>query len=251
MRMLRFSTPRFNRESGMIGALRQTEAWNSRLKEHLEAVSKVTSCGADFWTYLEFMETHAAHDEDLWKEYIKPRWVRLPMDLYGGEQHAFANFFNEFCALKEGKSQRLVIAYGAGSSLPENGSTPAPSTQAFIECAKRFVTVVIVEFRTTCVHHELGCTLQKVRIGTQPPSSSGKENHGERTEQPMPQRALVRGLLLLDTTVSAMKRSEFVNRDFNAAMNIRRCALLKTRPPELTRANFEGSFPGSTCAGGN
>jgi len=68
--MLRFSTARFNRESGMIGALRQTEAWNSRLKEHLEAVSKVTSCGADFRTYLEFMETHAAHDEDLWKEYI-------------------------------------------------------------------------------------------------------------------------------------------------------------------------------------
>jgi transposase len=31
-----------------------------------------------------------------------------------------------------------------------------------------------------------------------------------------------------------------VNRDFNAAINIRRCAVLETRPPELTRENFIG-----------
>jgi len=31
---------------------------------------------------------------------------------------------------------------------------------------------------------------------------------------------------------------EFVNRDLNAATNIRRCAVIETRPPELTRENF-------------
>jgi transposase len=31
---------------------------------------------------------------------------------------------------------------------------------------------------------------------------------------------------------------EFVNRDFNAAINIRRCAVLESRPPALTRENF-------------
>jgi hypothetical protein len=31
---------------------------------------------------------------------------------------------------------------------------------------------------------------------------------------------------------------EFVNRDFNAATNIRRCAVIETRPTELTRENF-------------
>jgi transposase len=30
----------------------------------------------------------------------------------------------------------------------------------------------------------------------------------------------------------------FVNRDFNAAINIRRYTLLKKRPDELTRASF-------------
>jgi hypothetical protein len=31
---------------------------------------------------------------------------------------------------------------------------------------------------------------------------------------------------------------EFVNRDFNATINIRRCAVLERRPPALTRENF-------------
>jgi hypothetical protein len=33
---------------------------------------------------------------------------------------------------------------------------------------------------------------------------------------------------------------EFVKRDLNAPINIRRCALLKTRPAELTRSKFVG-----------
>jgi len=33
---------------------------------------------------------------------------------------------------------------------------------------------------------------------------------------------------------------ELVNRDFNTAINIRKCAMLETRPPEWTRENFVG-----------
>jgi hypothetical protein len=33
---------------------------------------------------------------------------------------------------------------------------------------------------------------------------------------------------------------DFVNRDFNAAINIRRWAVLENRPPEWTRGNFVG-----------
>jgi hypothetical protein len=33
---------------------------------------------------------------------------------------------------------------------------------------------------------------------------------------------------------------EFVNRDFHAIINIRKCAVLKMRPKELTRVNFVG-----------
>jgi len=36
------------------------------------------------------------------------------MNLYGGKQCAFANFFSQLSAFKEDESQRLVGAYGAG-----------------------------------------------------------------------------------------------------------------------------------------
>jgi hypothetical protein len=57
----------------------------------------------------------------------------------------------------------------------------------------------------------------------------------------MERRENVRGLLaLVSTTNDGKKRMEFVNRDFIAAINIRRCAVLEKRPPELTRENFIG-----------
>jgi hypothetical protein len=57
----------------------------------------------------------------------------------------------------------------------------------------------------------------------------------------METRAKVRGLLaLVCTTNDGKKRTEFVNRDFNAAINIRRCAVLEKRPPDWTSANFAG-----------
>jgi len=52
----------------------------------------------------------------------------------------------------------------------------------------------------------------------------------------MESRAKARGLLaLLCTNKDGKKRMEFVNRDFNAAINIRKCAVVERRPPEWTR----------------
>jgi hypothetical protein len=57
----------------------------------------------------------------------------------------------------------------------------------------------------------------------------------------MERRARVRGLLaLVSTTTKGKKRMEFVNRGFNAAINVRKCAVLEKRPPELARENFVG-----------
>jgi hypothetical protein len=56
----------------------------------------------------------------------------------------------------------------------------------------------------------------------------------------MERRAKVRGLLPLVSTINGTKRMEFVNRDLNAAINVRRCAVLEKRPPESTRMNFIG-----------
>jgi hypothetical protein len=57
----------------------------------------------------------------------------------------------------------------------------------------------------------------------------------------MERRAKVRGLLAsVSTTSDGKKRMEFVKRGFNAAINLRRCAVLENKPPEWTRRNLVG-----------
>jgi len=211
------------------------------MKDHLEALSEVTSRGTDFQAFLKFMKVRVAHWKALWEEYTKPRRARLRMNLYCGKQRAFAKFFNELSALKEDENQRLVVAYGAGRWKTQKGCTPAPTTRTYKECARRFVTIPIDEFRTSYTHHELGCTLQTVEMEKCQRSPEDIKKYGPLTEEQMERRAKVRRpLALVSTTNDGTKRMEFVNRDFNAAINIRRCAALETRPPELTRMNFIG-----------
>jgi len=55
----------------------------------LEALSPVPLNGVDFQAFLEFMETRAAHDEELWKECTEHRRARQRMNLYrGGSMHS-------------------------------------------------------------------------------------------------------------------------------------------------------------------
>jgi len=84
MRLLKFSRARYYRESGIMNWRRKNEKWNAGVREQLEAISQVTSHGADFKAYLEFIETQAAHYEELRKEYTKPPRARLLMNLYCG-----------------------------------------------------------------------------------------------------------------------------------------------------------------------
>jgi len=182
------------------------------MKDPPEALSEVTSRGADFEAFRKFMEVRMAHWEALWEEYTKPRWARLHMNLYCGKQRAFANFFNQLSDLKEDGNQRLVVAYGAGHWKTRKECTPAPTTRTYKECARRFVTIPVDEFRTSYTHHELGCTLQRVEMEKCQRSPEDIKKYGPLTEEQMERRAKVPGLLaLVSTTSDGKKRMEFVN----------------------------------------
>ena len=58
-----------------MNARKKIETWNPGMKEHLEALSKVTSRGADFEAVRKFMEVRMAHWDALWEEYTNPRGV--------------------------------------------------------------------------------------------------------------------------------------------------------------------------------
>jgi len=68
MRLLGFSRARYYRESGIMNARKKIAAWNERMKEHLEAMSEVTSRRADIQALRKFMELRIAHWYALWKE---------------------------------------------------------------------------------------------------------------------------------------------------------------------------------------
>jgi hypothetical protein len=86
----------------------------------------------------------------------------------------------------------------------------------------------------------LGCPLQKVEMERAQPSASAREKHGELALHQMAQRARVRGLFALMSSTSVSRRMDFVNRDLDAAIHTRRCAVLKTGPWELTPFKFLG-----------
>jgi len=44
------------------------------------------------------------------------------------------------------------------------------------------------------------------------------------------------------TSTNVYARQEYAKRDFNAAISIERCAVLKKRPAELKRTNFVGQL---------
>jgi len=83
MRLLRFSRAKYDRESGIMNARKKIENWNSGMKDHLAALSEVTSRGADFEAFRKFVDVRVAHWDAPWEEYTKPRLARLRMNPYG------------------------------------------------------------------------------------------------------------------------------------------------------------------------
>jgi hypothetical protein len=158
------------------------------------------------------MQVRVAHWEALRKEFPKPRWARLRMNLHCGKRRGFVNFFNQFSALKEDQSQKLVVSYWARRWVTQKGTTPAPTTRTYKECAHCSVTIPVDKFRTSYTRHELGCTLQSVEKGKCQRSPGNIQTYGPLTQEQMERRAKVRGLLALEsTTTNGEKRVAFVN----------------------------------------
>jgi len=99
VRLLKFSKARYYLESGKMNARKIIETWNAGVKEYLEAVIQVTSRGAEFQAFREFMKPQTAHQQERWKAYIKLWWAHQRMNLDGGKQLAFTNYINQLSTL--------------------------------------------------------------------------------------------------------------------------------------------------------
>jgi hypothetical protein len=199
-------------DSGIFKARRQTVQWTKGIQENNDRLASVSTKGVSTIDHEAYMSVYLEEYESIWTEYLKPRWARQRLRLYGGKKRTFARFFNRL--QQADPSRPIKVAYGSASFAPGGrGEISVPTTRAYHEFAMRFPTIVVDEFRTTKVFHEDGSILGSV----------------VRNDK----NTAVRGLLWCGST----NNSKFVNRDLNGAVNIRRCVVSPVRPPELTRVS--------------
>ena len=209
--------------SGILAARKQTKTWERNVQAELAALSQVSTKGTSVAAHEQFLACNMAAFDALFGEYMKPRWARQRLRLYGGKRRAITRFLNRVAeeAKADGGGKPVVIAYGASKFAPgAKGEVSVPTTKAYRCCAERFETVLVDEFRTTQMDARTGDRLQAV----------ARRSTG----------AVVRGLLWY-ASGSITATSRFVDRDLNAALNIRRCAVLPRRPRELCR--IKGQAP--------
>ena len=202
----------YYKESGTDKAQHQSEIWQESIKQESILLSTVSIKGSNPIKHQEYMLTYLSIYDTLWTEYTKPRWSRQRFRLYGAKKRVFANFFNKI--IKEDPKSKIIIAFGnAKFASGGKNEQSIPTSRAFKECASRFPCKLIDEFRTTRICYLDDSVLKKVAIK----GAIEKKNW-------------LRGLLWCGST----KNSKFINRDFNGAMNILRCAL-GPRPLALQR----------------
>jgi hypothetical protein len=201
-------------DSGILLAREQSEKWQQEdhIKDALEEMADSSPKGIDLPTFRRYVETVMRHYDTRWDEYLHPKWAQQRLRLYGGKKKVFAEFFNKI----QTPGKRVIVAFGAAKFAPVGkGELAVPTSRAFKECGSRFPTFPTDEFRTTKVYNgDKTTVLQTVKR-----NDSGKQ---------------VRGLLWCRSTIT--KESKFINRDLNAALNIRDCLLLAERPTMLCRA---------------
>jgi len=97
----------------------------------------------------------------------------------------------------------------------KKGTTPAPTTRTYNECARRFVTIPLRVSRRSIHPTSFPSRLLRVEIGHCLRIPEDIAKYGPLTEEQMEKRAKVRGLLALVCSMNDdKKRMEFVNRDF-------------------------------------
>ena len=198
-------------DSGIFNATKHTNTWNLGIKTHLEALSTVSSKGISLHNHVAYLAVYVQHRDALWTEYTRPRWARQRLSLYGGKKRTFSNFFNNLQRVlrKAVPNCNIVVAYGAAKFAPGGrGELSVPTSRAYKECVTRVSTKVTAEFRSSKVDYKDDSVLQQIAV-----RGSGD--------------FALRGLLWNPG------EKEFISRDLNAAMNIRRNLLF--RPAILNR----------------
>ena len=203
----------YYQDSGYTKTLKQANQWNLEIQDSLESLSKVSpkTIQSNEWdAYQKCIETHY---DVLWNQYTTRKWGRSRMNTYSGKRRTLDTFFSSF--QKKGE-ETPVIAFGAAKFNPTSKhELSAPTTYISKRCSQHYETHFIDEYNTSkmcsCCGKELTILYKKTEDG--------------KARQ-------IRGLRWCGSTSCC----KFLNRDKNAAENIRMCFVGgAVRPNSLSR----------------
>jgi hypothetical protein len=209
----RLTRNQYYSKSGMLKARKQTQKWNLKIKDDLERMSKNSPKSVEVSKFLKYIKIVDKVQKRIWKEYFNKRWRRQRFRLYGGKKRTFAKFLNTL-----GRPNEIVLAFGNAKFAPGGkNEVSVPTSRAFKECHSRFKIEVIDEFRTSKINYKDDQVLDLVAT----------RSSNDKVIQ-------VRGLLWCRSSGNTnQSKGKFVDRDVNAALNIRRC--IEDRPLILKR----------------
>jgi hypothetical protein len=215
----------YYQESGMYAAAKRNDLWNHQVMSQQQSVDAYSMKTVD----LDQMEKHiralgVVYDA-LWEQRTRPCCARQRLMLWSKKNSVLDATFKK---MKRGEDLPIKIAYGDADFAPGGrGKGPVPVKGAAKRCTLYFGkknVAAVDEHRTSAMSNSTGLPLAKVNI-----KKESKDGTIKKVE--------VRGLRLCRSTVSGRqdRPPKLVDRDLNAALNIRLVALSNVRPAFLER----------------
>jgi len=201
-------------KAGINRSRKLTETWmrkNKLFKKGIKELSNKSLKTMIFENVERALCVYEHYWKIFWEEKMEMKWRINNFNLYKGKKKVFSEFFNK--VEKDNVNQKQnVISYGSAKfSSTSKGELAALTSRAYKECASRYATFLTNEFRSTIVKYNDNVRLWHTK------EMIYDANKTKRLEF----KGDVRGLLWF----SNPKTSKLVDRDLNAALNIRQFLL--------------------------
>lgn len=224
LRVNKLTKAQYYAESGIKAAIARSIVWNEQVARQQRSVDIYSVKTTDLQQLKAHVVALARVHEDLWEQRTRPCMARQRFGTWSGCARTLDGFFNR---LQGDDPRKPYIGYGNGSFAPGGqGQAPVPVKGAAKRCVLYFGkdrVAAVDEYRTSAMGYESEQPLSKVyEVG----------RDGSRRKE-------VRGLRLCRSTAPGLagSRSKLVDRDLNAALNIRKVAVSDVLPACFERGS--------------
>jgi hypothetical protein len=211
-------------QSGINERTRKAKTWCAEVAEEHALLATVSPKAKDMAGFRAYLAVAASVHDKLWELKLRKKWARASLRVYGGKMRSLDGFFNE---MKAELGPNAALHWGDASvNSSMKGTKPAPTTSLLRRARLHFKHINLVdEYRTSKVCHCCDEVIHKV-------TQAKRDREGElRTRE-------VRGLRWCSTS------RRFLDRDFNAAVNILRCGVNGRRTENMTRDSEKATTSG-------